>query len=104
MRVKDILENYLGDLYYWQRIDIESANSYTDGTPYFSDADNLNEYVDSVELTIWEHRTKAELLLAEARMLAEKVNLNRFEGTVPSDYDTTRLCEVIDILMERGSL
>jgi len=44
------------------------------------------------------------LLLAEARKLAEKVNLDRFEGNVPSDYDTTRLCEVIDILMERGSL
>jgi len=45
-------------------------------------------------------RFTVELLLAEAGMLAEKVNLDRFEGTVPSDYDTTRLCEVIDILME----
>jgi len=45
-------------------------------------------------------RFTTDILLAEARMLAEKVNLNRFEGTVPSDYDTTRLCEVIDILME----
>jgi hypothetical protein len=49
-------------------------------------------------------RFTTDILLAEARMLAEKINLDRFEGTVPSNYDTIRLCEVLDILIERGSL
>jgi hypothetical protein len=104
MRIKQILENHLGDLRFWQTVDTESVNHYTGGTPYFSGASDLNGYVHSVESAIDRHRTEVSLLLGEARMLAEKVNLNRFEGTVPSDYDTTRLCEVLDILLERGSI
>lgn len=39
-------------------------------------------------------------LLIEASALAEKINLARFEGNIPSDDDTIRLCEILDILAE----
>ena len=39
-------------------------------------------------------------LLIEASALAEKINLARFEGIVPSDDYTIRLCEILDILAE----
>jgi hypothetical protein len=38
-------------------------------------------------------------LLAVAGVLAERINRARFEETLPSDYDTLRLCEILDILL-----
>ena len=38
-------------------------------------------------------------LLREAGILAEKINLARFQETVPEDDHTIRLCTVLDILL-----
>lgn len=43
-----------------------------------------------------------EALLTEALALAEKINKARFEGDVPTDYDTVRLCEVLSCLYVSG--
>lgn len=43
---------------------------------------------------------RASALLAEAAVLAEKINRNRFEGVIPSAEDTVRLTEILDILSE----
>jgi len=45
---------------------------------------------------------KTEALLSEAVALAEKINKARFEGDVPSDHDTVRLCEVLSCLYVSG--
>jgi hypothetical protein len=39
-----------------------------------------------------------DILILEASVLADKINLARFEGVIPSDEDTIRLCEIMDIL------
>ena len=37
-------------------------------------------------------------LIIEASILAYKINLARFEGVIPSDEDTVRLCQILDVL------
>ena len=39
-------------------------------------------------------------LLAESRVLAERINRARFEGRVPDTDDTVRLCGLLDILLD----
>lgn len=39
-------------------------------------------------------------LIREAGVLADKINLARFEGVIPSDEDTVRLCIILDILAD----
>ena len=39
-----------------------------------------------------------QALINEASILAELINLARFEGTVPSADHTVRLCEILDRL------
>jgi len=39
-------------------------------------------------------------LLFEAQDLSHMVNNARFEGTIPSDETTVRLCEILDILVD----
>jgi len=40
-----------------------------------------------------------ETLLIEAHLIAETINLARFEGKAITDQQTVRLCEVLDILL-----
>lgn len=40
-------------------------------------------------------------LIIEASILAYKINLARFEGVVPSDEDTVRLCTILNILADQ---
>ena len=37
-------------------------------------------------------------LIIEAGLIAERVNLARFKGEMPSSEDTVRLCEILDII------
>jgi len=37
-------------------------------------------------------------LIKEAAIIAERVNLARFEGKVPDATDTVRLCEIMSII------
>jgi hypothetical protein len=39
-------------------------------------------------------------LLQEAGILAVKINLARFQETVPKDDHTIRLCTILDILLD----
>jgi hypothetical protein len=43
-------------------------------------------------------------LLREAGILAEKINLARFQETVPKDDHTIRLCTILDILLAMESI
>lgn len=45
--------------------------------------------------------TMNKALIIEASILADKINLARFEGVVPSDEDTVRLCEIMSILADQ---
>ena len=38
-------------------------------------------------------------VIKEAAILAEKINIARFEGRVPEAEDTIRLTEILDILL-----
>jgi hypothetical protein len=51
-----------------------------------AEADNLNTHEGS-------------RIIAEAGVLAERINLARFEETMPDADHTTRLCETLDIVM-----
>ena len=42
---------------------------------------------------------KKMLATHEASVIAERINLNRFEGVMPSSDDTVRLTELLDILV-----
>jgi hypothetical protein len=35
-------------------------------------------------------------LLEEAQGLAQRINIARFAGEIPSSHDTVRLCEILD--------
>jgi hypothetical protein len=37
-------------------------------------------------------------LLDEAAVLAQRINLARFEFRIPSSEDTVRLCEILDMI------
>ena len=39
-------------------------------------------------------------LLVEAGILAERINLDRFQETVPNADHTTRLCFILDVLLD----
>ena len=39
-------------------------------------------------------------LITEAQVLSEMINNARFEGRIPYDDHTIRLCEIIDILAD----
>jgi len=39
-------------------------------------------------------------LMVEAQDLSQMVNTARFEGKIPSDEITVRLCEILDILAD----
>ena len=41
-----------------------------------------------------------EQLLAEASVLAERINRARFEGKVPEACETVALTEILDILLQ----
>jgi hypothetical protein len=43
-------------------------------------------------------------LLREAGILAEKINLARFQENVPEDDHTIRLCTILDILLAMESI
>ena len=43
-------------------------------------------------------------LIKEAAVLAEKINIARFEGSVPEAEDTVRLTEILDILITKESV
>ena len=62
-------------------------------------------YMKVLEIRIRQaHETRPKGLLAVAGVLAERINRARFEETLPSDYDTLRLCEILDILISTGEL
>lgn len=44
--------------------------------------------------------TPREQLLAEASVLAERINRARFEGKVPEACETVALTEILDILLQ----
>jgi hypothetical protein len=48
----------------------------------------------------FEYARRFTTLIAEAGVLAERINLARFEETIPDADHTTRLCETLDIVME----
>jgi hypothetical protein len=45
----------------------------------------------------FEYTRRFTTLIAEAGVLAERINLARFEETIPDADHTTRLCEILDI-------
>jgi hypothetical protein len=46
----------------------------------------------------FEYARRFTTLIAEAGVLAERINLARFEETIPDADHTTRLCETLDIV------
>ena len=48
----------------------------------------------------FEYTRRFTTLIAEAGVLAERINLARFEETIPDADHTTRLCETLDIVMD----
>ena len=51
-------------------------------------------------MTEAKHTERFNTLLAESRVLAERINRARFEGTVPTACDTVRLCALLDFLLD----